>query len=57
MTELLKESHLESNSSANLESEQLSNKDFLAETALRTEKKDNLWVLVNNIKIYCSLLI
>ena len=31
--------------------------DQLAETAIRTSKKDNLSVFVNNLKIYCSLII
>jgi hypothetical protein len=31
--------------------------DPLAETAMHTEKKDNLSVFVNNLKIYCTLLI
>lgn len=31
--------------------------DQLADTALQTEKKDNLSILVNNIKIYCSITI
>jgi hypothetical protein len=31
--------------------------DQLAETAIQTSKNDNLSVFVNNLKIYCSLLI
>jgi hypothetical protein len=31
--------------------------DPLAETAMHTEKKDSLSVFVNNLKIYCALLI
>ena len=31
--------------------------DQLAETAIHTSKNDNLSVFVNNLKIYCSLLI
>lgn len=31
--------------------------DQLAETAMHTSKNDNLSVFVNNLKIYCSLLI
>jgi hypothetical protein len=31
--------------------------DQFAETAIQTSKKDNLSVFVNNLKIYCSMII